>query len=117
MVREAVGPDAIILIGGAPLLPSIGLCDAMRVGPDVLPETPNPQLDIETVVRVTRLRSWMSGRLWVNDPDCLVARPEIVRREAWASHLQSYGGVRFSSDRLAALDARGVDLTRRFLAG
>ena len=26
-------------------------------------------------------------------------------------------GVRFSSDRLGALDARGLDLTRRFLAG
>ena len=117
MVREVVGPDAILLIGGAPLLPSIGLCDAMRVGPDVLPETPNPQLDIDNAVRITRLRSWMNGRLWLNDPDCLVARPEILEREAWASHLQTYRGVRFSSDRLGSLDARGLELTRRFLTG
>ena len=117
LIREAVGPDAILLIGGAPLLPSIGLCDAMRVGPDVLPEKPDPQLDLESVVRITRLRAWMNGRLWVNDPDCLVARPEIEEREAWAAHLQGYGGVRFSSDRLAALDVRGLELTRRFLGG
>lgn len=117
LIREAVGPDAILLIGGAPLLPSIGLCDGMRIGPDVLPETPDPQLDLDNVVRITRLRSWMHGRLWVNDPDCLVARPEIKARETWASHLMGYGGVRFSSDRLSALDARGLELTRRFLGG
>ena len=117
LIREAVGPDAIVLIGGAPLLPSIGLCDAMRVGPDVLPETANPQLDLHHALRITRLRSWMNGRLWVNDPDCLVARPEIKAREAWAAHLMGYGGVRFSSDRIAALDERGLELTRRFISG
>ena len=117
LIRDAVGPDATLLIGGAPLLPSIGLCDAMRVGPDVLPEEADPQLDLEKTVRITTLRSWMNGRLWLNDPDTMVARPEIEDREAWAAHLMSYGGLRFSSDRLAALDARGLELTRRFLGG
>jgi alpha-galactosidase len=117
LIREAVGPDATLLIGGAPLLPSIGLCDVMRVGPDVLPEEPDPQLDLANTVRVTTLRSWMNGRLWLNDPDTIVARPEIREREAWAAHLMSYRGLRFSSDRLAGLDARGLELTRRFLAG
>ena len=116
LIRDTVGPEAIILIGGAPLLPSIGLCDAMRIGPDVLPETPDPQLDFDNVVRITQLRRWMNARLWVNDPDCLVARPEIKEREAWAEHLDAYGGVRFSSDNLAALDRRGLELTRRFLS-
>lgn len=117
LIRETVGPDPILLIGGAPLLPSIGLCDAMRVGPDVLPETANPQLDLDNTVRITRLRGWMNGRLWVSDPDCVVARPEIKARDRWAEHVLGYGGVRFSSDRLAALDARGLELTRRVLAG
>jgi alpha-galactosidase len=117
LIREAVGADATLLIGGAPLLPSIGLCDVMRVGPDVLPEEPDPQLDLENTIRITTLRSWMNGRLWLNDPDTIVARPEIEDREAWAAHLMSYGGLRFSSDRLAALDARGLELTRRFLSG
>ncbi|HSS61525.1 MAG TPA: glycoside hydrolase family 36 protein [Candidatus Limnocylindrales bacterium] len=117
LIRRAVGEEAILLAGGAPLLPSIGLCDAMRIGPDVLPEVPHPQLEIDNVVRITRLRSWMNGRLWINDPDCIVARPEIAEREAWAAHLMDYGGLRFSSDRLASLDARGLELTRRFLRG
>ena len=117
LVREAVGPGATLLIGGAPLLPSIGLCDVMRVGPDVLPEEPHPQVDLENTVRITTLRSWMNGRLWLNDPDHMVARPEIREREAWAAHLMIYGGLRFSSDRLATLDARGLELVLRFLSG
>lgn len=116
LVREAVGPDAILLIGGAPLLPSIGLCDAMRVGPDVLSEEPDPQPDLEPLHRITSLRAWMNGRLWVNDPDHVVARPEIRERETWAAYVDRYGGVRFSGDRLATLDARGLELTRRVLS-
>ena len=115
LIREVVGPHSTLLLGGAPLLPSIGLCDVMRVGPDVLPEEPNPQLDLANIMQITKLRSWMNGRLWLNDPDCIVARPEIADREAWAAHLMGYGGLRFSSDRLSSLDARGLDLTRRFL--
>ena len=34
IIRETLG-DAYFLTCGAPILPSIGLCDAMRIGPDV----------------------------------------------------------------------------------
>ena len=34
-MREAMGGDAYFLACGAPILPSLGLCDALRVGPDV----------------------------------------------------------------------------------
>src|SRR6266496_1218882 len=37
MIREAIGPDAYLLACGAPILPSVGLVDAMRVGPDTAP--------------------------------------------------------------------------------
>ena len=117
LIRAAIGPTATVLACGAPLLPTIGLCDAMRIGPDVLQETPDPQPDVPTLTRVTGMRSWMNGRLWVNDPDHLVARPEIREREAWASYLETYSGVAFSSDRLNALDELGLELTRRVLTG
>ncbi len=115
LIRSAVGPEAILLGSGAPLLPSIGLVDAMRIGPDVLSEAPDATPDLQHVIEATRVRSWMHGRLWANDPDCLVARSEIAEREAWASHLESYSGLAFSSDRLATLDERGLELTRRVL--
>ena len=34
-IREAIGPDSYLLGCGAPILPSVGLVDAMRVGPDI----------------------------------------------------------------------------------
>jgi alpha-galactosidase len=34
-MRKAMGEDAYFLACGAPILPSLGLCDALRVGPDV----------------------------------------------------------------------------------
>ena len=37
LIREAIGPDAYLLGCGVPILPSIGLVDAMRVGPDIAP--------------------------------------------------------------------------------
>jgi len=116
VIREAAGPEAILVGCGAPLLPSIGLVDAMRVGPDVLAEDPRATPDLAHVIDATRARRWMNGRLWVNDPDTLVVRAELAEREAWAAHLASYGGLAFSSDRLAALDERGVELTREVLS-
>jgi len=120
LVREGAGSEAILLGCGAPLLPSIGLVDAMRIGPDVLPEpSGDPPVgaepDLGEVIARTRARTWTHGRLWVADPDCLVARPEIAEREAWAAHVEAFGGLAFSGDRLAALDDRGLELTRRVL--
>ena len=116
LIRAALGADATVLASGAPLLPSIGLCDAMRVGPDVLPEIPDPQPDVDSLVRITTARAWMNHRLWINDPDHLVARPQIKDRERWAAYLVGYGGLRFASDRFADLDERGLEITRGLMS-
>ena len=34
LIRDAIGPEAYLLGCGAPILPSVGLVDAMRVSPD-----------------------------------------------------------------------------------
>jgi alpha-galactosidase len=120
LIRRAAGEDAVLVGCGAPLLPSIGLVDAMRVSPDVLADSPSAPGDVsepgvENAMRVGQARAWMHGRLWVNDPDCLVVRPEIREREQWAAHVEEHGGLAFSSDRLAALDDTGLELTRRIL--
>jgi alpha-galactosidase len=120
LVRAGVGPGAILLGCGAPLLPSIGLLDAMRIGPDVLPEpTGDPAVagepDLRAVIARSRARAWTHARLWAADPDSLVVRSELVERAAWAAHVRSYGGLVFSGDRLRELDARGLELTRRAL--
>ena len=120
LVRDAVGPDALLLGCGAPLLPSIGLVDAMRVSPDVSP-TDEPELGdmsqpgLRSAMVAGRARTWQHGRFWVNDPDCLIVRPEVASRDAWAEHVTTGGGLVVSSDPLGALDERGLELTRQSL--
>lgn len=120
LIREAVGPDAILLGSGAPLLPSIGLVDAMRVSPDVDVRFEPAfgdmsQAGIRSAIVAGRARTWQHGRFWVNDPDCLVVRAEVDRRDDWANHVASTGGLKVSSDPLQALDEHGLELTRRLL--
>lgn len=120
IVRRAAGPDATILGCGAPLLPSIGLVDAMRISPDTDRRREPPDGDISqpsmrSALAAGRARAWMHGRLWVNDPDCLIADPGSDDRETWADHVAASGGLVLSGDRLPELDARGLDLTRTLL--
>jgi alpha-galactosidase len=121
LVRDAIGPDAYLLGCGAPILPSVGLVDAMRVSPDTGPRYDPPTGDLsQPSVRAAMLsgaaRAFQHGRFWVNDPDCLLARPQVERRQEWAAHVARYGGLRGSSDRLRDLDGWGLDTTRRLLA-
>jgi alpha-galactosidase len=120
VIREAVGPEPYLLGCGAPILPSIGLLDAMRVSPDIGPvyepedgDLSRPSQRAATLTTVGR--AWQHGRFWVNDPDCLIARPEVERREEWARTVEKFGGLRASSDRIADLDEWGLATTRRLL--
>ncbi len=77
-LREAMGTDAFLLTCGTPILPAIGLCDAMRVGPDVAdlwdnyrnselfynPTTPGTKNGIRTTIH----RLWLKSLLHI-DPD------------------------------------------------
>jgi alpha-galactosidase len=120
LIRDAIGSEATLLGCGAPILPSVGLVDAMRVGPDIAasyeppgghPSKPSQRNATRNVVA----RGWQQGRFWVNDPDCLMARPDMERREAWARTVAEFGGLRSSGDGLAALDDWGLETTRRLL--
>jgi alpha-galactosidase len=120
LIREAIGPDSYLLGCGAPILPSIGLFDAMRVSPDTAPHR-RPEADDysqpgqDPAEFTGAARQWQHGRLWTNDPDCLMARPAVETRERWAAHVESTGGLMASSDRLLSLDEWGVTTTRRLL--
>ena len=78
VMREAMGADAYFLTCGAPILPSMGLCDAIRVGTDVSgkwedhrdaillynPTTPGTR----NAIRNTINRLWLQP-LVATDPD------------------------------------------------
>ncbi|WP_217208725.1 glycoside hydrolase family 36 protein [Streptomyces sp. AC550_RSS872] len=122
LIRAAIGEDAYLLGCGAPLLASVGLFDAMRVSPDTAPHR-RPEADDysqpgQDPAEFTGVgRQWQHGRLWINDPDCLMARPAVETRERWAAHVEATGGLMASSDRLLSLDEWGVTTTRRLLGG
>jgi alpha-galactosidase len=121
LIRDAVGPEPYLVGCGAPILPSVGLFDAMRVSPDIDPRVEPAGGDLSrpaqrSATLSTVGRAWQHGRFWVNDPDCLLARPAVAERERWAEVVERYGGLRASSDRIADLDGWGLDTTRRLLS-
>lgn len=119
--RRGAGDEAFILACGAPLLPVVGLVDAMRIGQDVAPLwsldpadaiVPGYQ-EVEPATQHaygnTVTRAFMHRRLWLNDPDCLMLRqketalaPEAMR--TWARTVGVSGGMALVSDDLALLD-------------
>lgn len=81
-IRRAAG-ERFILNCGSVLGPAIGLCDAMRIGYDVSSRWQAMVNDqgwvvgncaIKPAAVQTIGRQWMHGRLWQNDPDCVVVR-------------------------------------------
>ncbi len=88
-IRRGAGKAAFLLGCGAPLGPSIGLFEAMRIGPDVAPYWASPIADRLFGVKaapsaVNGLRNVLSRaalhrRLWLNDPDCAVLRDEDTK--------------------------------------
>lgn len=116
LVREVVGPDVFLVGCGAPLLPSVGLVDAMRVSPDTFHEGGADGSQGLRGLMPLAARAWQHGRFWVNDPDCLVARPSYPERERWAEAVAAFGGLASFSDRVADLDDWGLRSVRTTLA-
>lgn len=121
LIRASIGPQAYLLGCGAPTIASVGLVDAMRISPDtaLYPDVPTddpskPGLGNAMANGVAR--AWQQGRFWINDPDCILARPELGRRAQWADHVRTFGGLRATSDRVAALDDWGLTTTRELLS-
>jgi alpha-galactosidase len=119
-VRAAIGPKAYLLGCGAPLLPSVGKVDGMRVSADTAPQWAPEHGDMSLAGGASAelsviARSYQHGRYWVNDPDCVLLRPGIEGRERRADLVARHGGLRGSSDRITALDDWGLDKTRELL--
>lgn len=78
LLREAMGHDAYFLACGAPIIPSLGLCDALRIGPDVSDKWEDPRdatllynfttPGARNAVRTTMSRLWLQSLVAV-DPD------------------------------------------------
>ena len=125
VVRRAAGRD-FVLACGAPLLPSAGLVDGMRIGEDTAPywktkpsgfQGPNAYFALKNAL----LRQFMHRKFWLNDPDCLLLRcseTELTRneRELYALAAGALDNMVIASDKLSLLGPEEISLFLRALA-
>jgi alpha-galactosidase len=121
-IREVVGSDVTLLGCGAPLGSMLGIVDMMRIGPDMsgdwaphfhgigrlfkqepsMPSTRNSFHNILT--RANLHNAW-----WINDPDCLLVRPDsnltLAEVRTLATAIGLTGGALLISDDLTRLPA------------
>jgi alpha-galactosidase len=127
-IREAIGDDAFLLGCGAPLGPCVGLVDGMRIGPDVDPNWhPIWRHDLsmpstENALRNALARAPFHGRLWTNDPDCLLVRQRGADLDLVLNEMRTLvalvallGGVTISSDCLADIQRGRLKYLRQAL--
>jgi alpha-galactosidase len=133
-IRSGVG-ERFVLGCGSLMGPSAGIVDAQRIGPDVAPwwrfrrsrmrrELGRPLIggepSTENAVRNILTRAWMHRRLWVNDPDCLMARTDRTKLtlpevQSLATAIALSGGALFISDDMAHWPKSRLDLVSAML--
>lgn len=128
-IREAVGPDVTLLGCGAPLGSMVGIVDLMRIGPDVSGDWhPNfrgikkllkkePSIPCaRNSIRNNLTRANLHRQWWINDPDCLLVRPEsnltLAEVRSLATAIGMTGGALMISDDLTALPAERLRIAQ-----
>jgi alpha-galactosidase len=124
-IRAALG-NAFILGCGAPLLPSVGFVQGMRIGEDTATywdaerspfQGPNAYYALKNSI----MRSFLHRLLWLNDPDCLLLRDQEIQltrneRELYALAAGALDNMIIESDNLELVDEWGQSLLRRAIS-
>ena len=131
-LRSAAGNQTYILGCGSPLGPAIGLVDAMRIGSDVdvrwhpqykgislyfkfEPDMPSAR----NAIHNSLTRSALHRRWWINDPDCLLLRPDtelsLAEVQSLATVIALTGGSLLLSDDLTRLPAERLKIAEVLL--
>ncbi|WP_298288884.1 glycoside hydrolase family 36 protein [Novosphingobium sp.] len=127
-IRRGAG-DAFILGCNAPMWPSIGLVDGMRTSGDIN----NTRGAILDCARENLGRLWQNGRIWWNDPDCVLLCENTQQRirknlpprvdapdenlfRLHVASIHAIGGMVFSGDHLPQIAPDRVNVLRELLA-
>jgi alpha-galactosidase len=127
VIRAAAG-DAYILACGAPIMPSLGLCDGLRVGPDVSPYWLNKALSIwlnnpndtstQNGIRTSLHRLWMKPIVNV-DPDVMFFRSMhnalMAHEKQLLLDLGAISGFKATSDLPRWMHRENLESLREFL--
>ncbi len=116
LVREAAGDDVFLLgcniaQNMRTLGASIGLVDGMRVGRDI-------GANWEAILPCARIGAhlyFLHGKVWYNDPDCLMLRNPLTldQARAWGSWIGISGQMNLVSESLERLPAEKLDIIKR----
>ncbi len=130
IIRRAIGERSFLLGCGAPLGPSIGLVDGMRISADVKEVWDSPALrflgkgcgypSARLCIVNNLTRSFMHRTWWLNDPDCLLVRSNntklsLVETKILVTILGMTGGLLFLGDNLDKLTRERLELARAVL--
>jgi len=131
-IRDAVGEEVTILGCGAPLGSMLGLIDANRIGADVSGDwRPNfggirflfknelAMPSARNSIRNILTRASLHQHWWINDPDCLLIRPNtrltLNEVRSLASVIALTGGSLLVSDDLPKLPAERLRIAEVLL--
>ncbi|MEV0830982.1 glycoside hydrolase family 36 protein [Nonomuraea rubra] len=125
LIRRVAGPEVYLLGSGALLLPSLGLADGLRSGPDVAPlwtnyatDDPSDAMAYNAVVN-TLHRLWQSRLLQV-DPDIVYFRSRLnlltETQMGWLRDLATICGFKAVSDPPSWLSADELEHMAAYLA-
>ena len=128
-ICKAVGEDGFILGCNAPMWPSIGVVNGMRVSNDIIRRWSS----VSSLAKENFFRNWQNGRLWLNDPDCIVqiskeavvidgsghiTKDESLTNEEFAfqaAYIFASGGILLSGDDMTRYTDKEISLLQRFL--
>jgi len=131
-LRNAAGPDVMMLACGCPLGSALGLFEAMRIGADVSghwePHFPPFSTILKSESNMPSARNALQNILtraplhrhwWINDPDCLLVRPDteltIPEVQTLATAIGLTGGSILLSDDLPALPPERLKIAQILL--
>ena len=127
IIRAAIGEEAFLLGCGAPLGPSVGLVDGMRIGPDVAVHWHPFWADLAFPAAANALRNAIARyfthrRWWINDPDCVLVRQKGDHSALTLSEMRTLatvvglcGGTVLSGDNLPTLADHRLKYLARLL--
>jgi len=116
LVREAAGENVFIL--GCTIAQnmrtfgaSFGLVDAMRIGPDIDASWKS----ILVSVKIGAHLYFLNGKVWYNDPDCLMLRAPLTldQARAWGSWIAISGQMNVVSEWLPELPLEKLNVVKR----
>jgi alpha-galactosidase len=118
-ILRGAGPGAVILGCNAPIWPSLGLVNAMRTSNDI----ERGWESFRNTARENFNRGWQNGKLWVNDPDCVVlagygANHSEIPANLWRFHataVHAVGGLVLTGDRIEDLQAPQLATLRQLI--